>query len=87
MLCVALVIILIAWSALCIATMTHCIVYEYRDTENDGLTCDDIVSRQQLEHDNVGETNNIVSVELALRWCGIIISIVLIISISAKYDC
>ena len=94
LLCVALVIILIVWSALCIATMTQCIVHDSCgsiDKEGNGVEVardiatgnNGILESRQI----VQETESIVTMELVVRVWGIVVSIVLILSISTRYEC
>ena len=98
MLCVALVIIIIAWSALCIATMIQCVVYERyerreRHQNQQSYECQESSDAAEMEVDVVvpidihTESENVVSIELAVRVWGTVISIVLILAISSKYQC
>ena len=99
MLCVALVIIVMAWSALCIATMTQCIVYE-RNTAlwNDRIQFIDMESGERstlgsrrdltFESHQIGSViADVISLEMAVRWCGVVMLLVFILSLSTEYDC
>jgi hypothetical protein len=98
MLCVALVIIMIAWSALCIATMIQCVVYERyerreRHPNQQSYECQESSDAVEMEVDVAvpidiqTESENVISIELAVRAWGTVISIVIILAISSKYQC
>ena len=95
---------MIVWSALCIATMIQCVVYERherherhehpRHHENQqSCECQESSDAAEMEVDVAvpidihTESENVVSIELAVRAWGTVISIVLILAISSKYQC
>ena len=92
MLCVALMIIFLAWAAICIATMTQCIVYDcspaswnVRDECADDT--EESVGESAETSDINRQTSDVVRLEVAVRWCGVVLFMVLLISLSTQYEC
>lgn len=92
MLCVALMIIFLAWAAICIATMTECIVYDCSPASwNARAVCADDAEGSSGESaetpDITRQTSDVVRLEIAVRWCGVVFFMVLLISLSTQYEC
>jgi hypothetical protein len=87
MLCVALLIILLAWSALCVATMIQCVVYEFNPLYHNYCTESDCEVEFDVSSLSRHEETDVVTVELLLRWCCVVFSMVLLLSAATTYDC